>query len=74
MSLNPQPAQAAAIESFEHGDEILGQHSLFLHRGAAVGIANAVEHSGNMAVRAIELLAEHIDRAFLREQRQAFVR
>ena len=52
-----QAAQRAAIERLQHGDEILGQHGFLLQRRAAVAVADAGEHGGDMAVLAVERLA-----------------
>ena len=52
-----QAAQRAAVERFQHGDEILGQHRLLLPGRGGVLVADAGHDGGDMAVLPIERLA-----------------
>ena len=49
-----QAAQAAAVERFQHGDQILGQDRFLLHRRFGVAVADAGEHGGDVAILAVE--------------------
>ena len=50
----PQAAQGAAIERFDHGNDILSHDRFLLDRWLGVAVADAGHHGGDMPVLAIE--------------------
>ncbi len=52
-----QAAQRAAVERFQHGDQILGQHRFLLPGRGGVRVADAGHDGGDMAVLPVERLA-----------------